>query len=206
MIRQAIMSTVLLALLLCAAYPLAITGLGSTLFPHQAGGSLVMQGDKVAGSELIGQTFTGAEYFHSRPSAAGDKGYDSSSSSGSNFGPTSKALAARLQGTAATLRTDQQLGQAMPASAILPVDMLTTSGSGLDPHISPAGAMLQAARVAAARNMPLATVEKLVRDVTEGPEWGLWGDTRVNVLRLNKALNAAFNVSPNASLNNNADR
>lgn len=186
LVRQAIMSTLMLALVLCAAYPAFISLVGSTVFPHQANGSLVIENNAIIGSELIGQNFTGAGYFHSRPSAAGETGYAAGASSGSNYGPTSKVLAERMQASAEQLRADQSTAKT-PAT-VLPVDLLTASGSGLDPHISPDAALLQAPRVAAARHLSLAQVEQLIYAQIQGPEWGLWGEDRVNVLHLNKAL------------------
>lgn len=182
LIRQAIVATLFLALVLCAAYPAGVYLAGVSLVPEQAGGSLLKDGDTVVGSALIGQNFTGAEYFHGRPSAAGEQGYTGNASSGSNFGPTSKALAERMKASADALRKDN------PQAGTLPIELLTASGSGLDPHITPAGAMIQAKRVAAARQLPLAQVEALITAQSEGPEWGFWGGDRINVLRLNMAL------------------
>lgn len=181
LIRQAIVATLFLAVVLCAAYPVTVYLAGAALAPHQAGGSLLKEGDTIVGSALIGQNFTGPEYFQGRPSAAGEEGYAGNSSSGSNFGPTSKALAERVAASARTLREDAPEGT-------LPVELLTASGSGLDPHITPAGAMIQAKRVAAARQLPLTQVEALITSHIEGPEWGVWGNDRINVLRLNMAL------------------
>lgn len=183
LIRQSVVSTLLLALVLCAVYPLVMTGIGNAAFPHAVSGSLVLKDGKVVGSELVGQSFTGATYFHARPSAAGEHGYDAGSSSASNFGPTSKVLAERMTATAAALRAEQGTG-------VLPVDLLTTSGSGLDPHISPAGALFQAERVAAARGIPVEQIKTLIAHCTDGPEFGLFGEPRVNVLRLNMTLDA----------------
>lgn len=151
---------------------------GQRLFPKEAAGSLILRDGAIVGSALIGQPFSSAKYFHPRPSAAG---YDAGSSSGSNYGPTSKALAERVRASEQELRAERPEG-------VLPVDMLTASGSGLDPHISPEAALMQARRVAEARGLSLETVEKLVRGHVEGPEWGVWGEPKVNVLRLNLAL------------------
>jgi len=170
----------LMTVLLGIAYPLVTTGVAGVIFPDQSRGSLVRVGDKVIGSALLAQGFTGEKYFHARPSAAGEKGYDASSSSGSNLGPTSKALNERVAGDVATLRKD--------TTAPIPADLVTTSGSGLDPHISPAAAMLQVARVAKARGMPEDKLRALVNERTEGRLLGLIGEPRVNVLLLNLAL------------------
>ena len=178
LVRQSIVSTLLLAVLLCAAYPLLVTGVADAFFPKQAAGSLIVRDGVLVGSELIGQPFVEARYFHPRPSAAD---YNGGSSTGSNYGPTSKKLAERAGATAQELRKERPEG-------VLPVDSLTTSGSGLDPHISPDAALLQAQRVAGARGLSQEKVEELVRTHVEGPEWGLWGEPRVNVLQLNLAL------------------
>lgn len=178
LIRQSVLSTLCFAVLLCAAYPLLVTGAAAAFFPKQAAGSLIVRDGVIVGSALIGQPFSSAKYFHPRPSAAG---YNAGSSSGSNYGPTSKALAGRVRASGQELRAERPEG-------VLPVDMLTASGSGLDPHISPDAALMQARRVAGARGLSPETVEKLVRDHVEGPEWGVWGEPKVNVLRLNLAL------------------
>jgi K+-transporting ATPase ATPase C chain len=179
-LRPALVMLGLMTLLLGIAYPLATTGVAGLIFPDQARGSLVRASDKVVGSALLAQGFAGEKYFHPRPSAAGEKGYDASSSSGSNLGPTSKALSERVAGDVATLRKE--------TTAPIPADLVTTSGSGLDPHISPAAAMLQVARVARARGLPEERVRAVVSDRTEGRLLGLIGEPRVNVLLLNLAL------------------
>lgn len=186
LIRQSVVSTLMLALVLCAVYPLAMTGIGNAVFPHKVSGSLVLKDGKVTGSELVGQVFTGTTYFHSRPSAAGEHGYDAGASSGSNLGPISQVLADRMTSTATGLRAEQGKTTATP----IPVDLLTTSGSGLDPHLSPEGALFQAGRVALARGIPVEQIEALIARCTDGPEFGLFGEPRVNVLRLNMALDA----------------
>jgi potassium-transporting ATPase KdpC subunit len=181
-LRPAILMTVLMTIILGLAYPLGMTGLAQLLFPHQAGGSLIVKDGKVLGSELIGQQFTSAKYFHGRPSAAGN-GYDAANSGGSNLGPTAKKLVDRVKGDAATLAKEN------PGTPI-PVDLVTTSASGLDPDVTPAAALFQVPRVAAARKLSQDAVRKLVEDHITGRTLGLIGEPRVNVLQLNMALDA----------------
>jgi K+-transporting ATPase ATPase C chain len=181
-IRPAVAMTVLFNLLTGIAYPYAMTGLGQAVFPAQAQGSLITRDGVVVGSSLIGQNFSEPRYFWPRPSAAGT-GYDAANSSGSNLGPTSQKLKDRIAGTVASL---EATGIAGP----LPADAVTASGSGLDPDISPAYAQAQVARVAAARALPEAEVAALVAANTAGPMLGFMGETRVNVLNLNLALDA----------------
>ena len=171
--------TVITAVLLGIVYPLAATGVARLLYPHEAAGSLITQNGQLIGSGLIGQSFTGPNYFHSRPSAAGT-GYDAGASSGSNLAPTSKALITRVDASVATEKT----------SAPVPVDLVTTSGSGLDPDITPAAALYQAPRIAQRRHLTEAAVEDLIRQHVTSRQFGLLGEPRVNVLQLNLALDA----------------
>lgn len=180
-LRPSLVLTALFALLLGLAYPGAITGLAQILAPAAANGSLVSANGRVVGSRLIGQGFTGPEWFHPRPSAAG-KGYDAAASSGSNLGPASQALADRVASDVAGLGT--------AAGRSIPADLVTASASGLDPHISPAAALWQVERVAAARRIDPARLRALISAHTERPLLGFLGELRVNVLELNLALAA----------------
>jgi len=179
-LRPAIVMTILFALLLGLAYPLALTGIGQAIFPSAANGSLVRDGDKIVGSSVIGQAFTSDRYFNSRPSAAG-KGYDGLASSGSNLGPASQALADRVKGDVAKAR-----GQGITGP--LPADLVTASGSGLDPDISPASALVQVPRVAKARKLPQALVRGLVEKAVDRRLLPFLGDEHVNVFLLNRQL------------------
>ena len=192
-IRASIVILLLMTVLTGLAYPFAMTGLSRVLFPAQAAGSLIERDGKVVGSALIGQNFADDRYFQGRPSATTDADpndatktvpapYNAANSAGSNLGPTSKALVDRVKGDV------EKLGGS--ASKPVPADMVTTSGSGLDPHISPATAAWQVARVAKARNLPEAEVQKLVVQHTVSRELGVLGEPRVNVLKLNLALDA----------------
>jgi K+-transporting ATPase ATPase C chain len=181
--RAAIVATLFFTLLLGVGYPLAVTGIGQLAFPAQAGGSLIRDAKgQVIGSALIAQNFTKPEYLHPRPSAAGSDGYDASGSSGSNFGPLNPDLAKRVAESAKGLQGE--------GPGAVPADAVTTSGSGLDPEISPANARRQAARVAAARGLPVGEVERAIAAHTTGPWLGVFGQPRVNVLRTNLALDA----------------
>src|ERR1700704_202417 len=191
-IRPAIVILVLLTLITGLAYPLAMTGIAGTIFPRQAQGSLIEKDGKVNGSALIGQFFTDDKYFHGRPSATNapdpkdstktsDAPYNAANSMGSNLGPTNKALIERVKGDVDKLKEEN-------SSAAVPIDLVTTSGSGLDPHISPDAALFQVPRVAKARNIPEDRVRQLVQEYTEGRFLGLLGEPRVNVLALNMAL------------------
>lgn len=172
--------TALTAVLLGIVYPLVITGIARLLFRAKADGQLIQRNGELVGSPLIGQPFTGARYFHSRPSAAGS-GYDAGSSSGSNLGPSSKALMDRVKGS---IKSDQIAG------APVPVDLVTASGSGLDPDISPAAALYQVSRVAQERHLSAERVTAMVQANTQQRQFGLLGEPRVNVLQLNLALDA----------------
>jgi K+-transporting ATPase ATPase C chain len=200
-LRPAIVMLVLITLLTGLAYPLAMTGIAALVFPHQAAGSLVYSADgkTVIGSSLIGQNFTSAKYFHGRPSATTDTDpndstktipapYNAANSGGSNYGPTSKALADRVKDDIAKLRTENP---DVPAGTPIPGDLVTTSASGLDPDISPEAAAYQIPRVAKARNLSVDRVRQIVADTTTGRLFGIIGEPHVNVLALNLALDAA---------------
>jgi K+-transporting ATPase ATPase C chain len=182
---RSIVATIFFAIILCGLYPLIVYGAAQLLFPHQANGSLLVdKSNTVRGSELLAQNFTGAGYFHPRPSAAGANGYDATSSGGSNLGPTSSNLVANITGNIATYRSDNNLATNAP----VPADAVTASASGLDPHISVANAEIQIPRVAKARGISEDRVRALVKQNTTGRDLGVFGEPRVNVMTLNFAL------------------
>lgn len=184
-LRPAVVMMALFTLLLGLAYPLAVTGIAQAVFPDQAEGSLVRDAaGQVVGSALIGQPFAGAAYLHPRPSAAGT-GYDAAASSGSNLGPLNPDLTARVGESARAIRAENGPG-------IIPADAVTTSGSGLDPDVSPAYARLQAARIARARGVPVQQVQSIIEAHIEGAFLGFIGQPHVNVLMTNRALDARF--------------
>jgi K+-transporting ATPase ATPase C chain len=185
-VLMTIVTTVLLGIL----YPLLVTGLARLFFPAQAGGELISRNGVVVGSRLIGQPFTGPGYFHSRLSAAGAAGYDATASSGSNLGPTNAQLITRVNGDVARV-------QAENPSVPVPVDLVTTSASGLDPDITPAAAKFQIRRVALERKVSEAEIEKLVSERTASRQWGFLGEARVNVFELNLALDERFPLAAN---------
>jgi K+-transporting ATPase ATPase C chain len=194
-IRPAVVLVVLLTVITGLVYPLAMTGVAGVIFPYQAKGSLIEKDGTVIGSALIGQNFTDDKYFHGRPSATNtpdpkdptkniDAPYNAANSGGSNLGPTNKALIDRVKGDVDKLRQENP-------NAPVPIDLVTTTGGGLDPHISPEGALFQVPRVAKARNMPEDRVRQLVQEHVEGRSLGLLGEPRLNVLMLNLALDQA---------------
>jgi potassium-transporting ATPase KdpC subunit len=189
-LRIALGMTILTGLI----YPGIVTGLCQIFFRQQADGSLIMKDGRVIGSSLIGQSFTRPEYFHPRPSAAGNDGYDASSSGGSNLGPTSRQLIDRIKGDVEAFRKENP-----DYHGLIPTDMVTASGSGLDPHISPASAQAQAFRIAKTRGVSEDLVNRLIAQYTEASAFGFLGDARVNVLQLNLALDRHFR-SFNASV------
>jgi potassium-transporting ATPase KdpC subunit len=179
-LKIAVRFTLLTAVVLGILYPLAVTGIGHLAFRHQAEGELIVVNGQVTGSRLIGQSFTGDQYFHGRPSAAGN-GYDATSSGGSNYAASNQKLISRIDGDVAHYATENK-------NRPVPIDLVTASGSGLDPDISPAAAMFQVPRVASARHLPLATVHDLVERHVERRQFGFLGAERVNVLLLNMDL------------------
>ena len=182
-IKPAIMITLILTVICGLIYPFAITGIAQVVFPRQANGSLTMVNGQAIGSDLIGQNFASPKYFHPRPSAAGDKGYDGMASGGSNLAPTNPALDKRLAESAAAFHKENP-----GYTGSIPSDAITASGSGLDPHISPATALAQCERIAKARSVPVERIRALVEARTEGRQLGFLGEASVNVLLLNLAL------------------
>lgn len=183
-LRGAVVSTAVIAIVCCGFYPLAVTGISQWVFKSKANGGLIVdKNGELRGSALIGQSFTGETYFHPRPSAAGN-GYEAASSGGSNLGPTSRKLADQIEARVIAYRTENALSPDQP----VPADAVTASASGLDPHISPANAALQIARVAKVRHLPAEKVRELVARNTDKEDLGLLGDPGVNVLKLNLAL------------------
>ncbi|MBK5258988.1 MAG: K(+)-transporting ATPase subunit C [Thermoanaerobaculia bacterium] len=188
-VLTAIRLTIALMVLLCVVYPAVVWGIGQVAFRDKANGSLIVRNGKVIGSSLIGQSFVSERFFHSRPSAAGSDGYDAAASSGSNLGPTSQKLHDRIAQSVAGYK------ERRPAGGI-PADAVTTSGSGLDPHISPSNALAQAARVARANGMRAEEVQQMINSHTEGRFLGVFGEPRVNVLELNLALAGRAPAAP----------
>lgn len=194
LLRPALMSLLLLSAITGLLYPAVVTGLAQALFPAQAAGSLIEQGGQLRGSELIGQAFSEPRYFWGRPSATAPMAYNASGSGGANQGPSNEVLRAAVQARIAALKAADP-GNTGP----IPVDLVSASASGLDPHISMAAARYQAARVARARGLPLATVERLIQSHTLGRDLAVLGEPRVRVLALNLALDALPGQTPAAS-------
>jgi potassium-transporting ATPase KdpC subunit len=188
----AVLMTVATTILLGIIYPLVVTGIARVAFPDKANGQLIVRDGKIVGSRIIGQPFTGPGYFHSRPSAAGTNGYDAANSGGTNLGPTNKALIVRVKQSADTLQAEN------PGKPV-PVDLVTTSASGLDPEITPAAADFQVPRVARERGMSEDQLRRLVARHTSGRQWQFLGEPRVNVLELNLDLDAAYPLLKRAS-------
>jgi K+-transporting ATPase ATPase C chain len=188
-LRTSFRAIIALAVLVCGIYPASVWLLNRALFPAESGGSLIRQDGRVVGSRFIAQAFDESRYFHPRPSAAGS-GYDASHSGGTNLGPTSKMLM-EIMGRRAELYREEN---GLPRNALVPADAVTSSGSGLDPHISPENAHFQAGRVAGARGIPEEKILELVKSYTEGRTLGILGQPRVNVIRLNLALDGVRDV------------
>jgi K+-transporting ATPase ATPase C chain len=183
-VKTSLAALAALLLILCGLYPLVVWGLTQVAFPRQANGSLMTRQGRIVGSALIAQNFTSPQYFHPRPSAAGDIGYDAANSGGSNLGPLSQKLVDQVKDRIAAYRTENHLAP----DVLIPVDAVTASGSGLDPHISVKNAGLQVLRVAGARGLSPEAIKRLMETCTEGPDLGFLGEPRVNVLKLNLAL------------------
>ena len=188
----AVLMTVATTILLGIIYPLVVTGLAQLMFPRQANGQLIHKDGKIAGSSIIGQGFFGTGYFHSRPSSAG-AGYDAANSNGSQFGPTNQKLVDRVKGDVATAQADSP-------GALVPIDLVTASASGLDPHITPAAAEFQLSRVAKERGTTVDHLQALVSKHTEGRQLGFLGEARVNVLELNLDLDQQFPANKQAEV------
>jgi K+-transporting ATPase ATPase C chain len=178
-VKVSVLATLALIVILCGVYPLVVWGIAQVVFPNQANGSLVEVRGKIVGSGLLAQNFSGRQYFHPRPSAAGNVGYDGASSGGSNLGPLSQKLTDQVKERVDKYRTENNL----PAATLVPADAVTASGSGLDRHISSRNAAIQAPRVAQARKLSADKVKRLMEDFTEGPDLGFLGEPGVNVLR-----------------------
>ena len=188
----AVLMTIATTILLGIVYPLVVTGIAQVLFPKQANGQLIQKGNKTVGSRIIGQGFSGASYFHSRPSAAGN-GYDAANSGGSNLGPTNQKLIDRVKGDVTAAQTDNH-----GSSSSVPIDLVTTSASGFDPHITPAAAEYQLTRVAKERGATVDQLRALLAKHTEGRQLGILGEARVNVLELNLELDEEFPTNKQA--------
>jgi K+-transporting ATPase ATPase C chain len=188
-----VLMTIATTILLGIIYPLVVTGLAQVVFPHKANGQLIQKDGKIVGSSIIGQGFAGAGYFHTRPSAAGN-GYDAANSAGSNLGPTNQKLIDRVKGDVAAAQADN------PGKEV-PIDLVTTSASGFDPHITPASAEFQLQRIARERGTSIDQIRALVAKHTEGRQFGFLGEPRVNVLELNLDLDERFPARKQASLN-----
>ena len=186
----AVLMTVATTILLGIVYPLVVTGIAQVIFPKQANGQLIQKGGKTVGSKIIGQGFSGASYFHSRPSAAGN-GYDAANSAGSNFGPTNQKLIDRVKGDVASAQADNR-------GTSVPIDLVTTSASGFDPHITPASAEYQMPRVAKERGTTVDQLRALLDKHTEGRQLGVLGEPRVNVLELNLEIDERFPMTKHA--------
>jgi potassium-transporting ATPase KdpC subunit len=185
-LRVSVVATLALAVIVCGIYPLVVWGVAQTLFPEKANGSIIVRDGKTIGSELLAQNFTDSKYFHPRPSAAGDVGYDATSSGGSNLGPTSKKLIDSVKERVEAYRAENNL----PSTVPVPADAVTASASGLDPHVSVKNALIQAGRVAKARGISAKAILAKVQAHTEGRTLGILGEPRVNVLTLNLSLDA----------------